>query len=136
MDCRVRDIKAGDLLVAQVFNFDSPGPVVFPTPASAEMQCGFGEATEYNVIKPHLHNIVDRQTHNTSEFIYVILGKMDLVFLDLKGQPIGEATIMPGHGFLQYIGGHKITIFAGTRYFELKQGPYFGLVKDKTILDE
>lgn len=136
MDARVRNITASGVLVAQIFNLDEPGPVIFPTPDEREMQCGFGEVAEDHYIKPHVHNIVERQTQNTSEFIYVIAGKIDLVFLDPEGEHIGAATISPGQGVLQYVGGHKITITAGTRYFELKQGPYFGHVKDKTVLDD
>ena len=123
MDHRLQDIIKDGLLVAQIFDIDCPGPVIFPTPDSAEMQCGFGEVKDQKFIKPHVHNIVDRETHNTSEFIYVISGQMDVIFLDMEGHRICEASIMSGHGFLQYIGGHKITIYAGTRYFELKQGP-------------
>ncbi len=136
MNTRVRDITFGKVLVAQIFDMDTPGPVIFPTPGEVEMQCGFGEVTEDRHIQPHVHNTVERQISNTSEFIYVIAGRMDLVFLDLRGQPISEAEIRAGQGFLQYVGGHKITITAGTRYFELKQGPYFGQVKDKTLLKE
>ncbi len=136
MDPRVRNVMAGDILVAQVFDFDAAGPVIFPTPDSAEMQCGFGQVDEDKHINPHVHNIVERQTRNTSEFIYVISGQMDLVFLNPEGAPIGEATILPGQGFLQYVGGHRITIKADTRYFELKQGPYFGHFKDKTVLED
>jgi hypothetical protein len=135
-DTRVRDVTDGDLLIAHVFDFNIPGPVIFPTPESAEMQCGFGEIAEDRNIAPHVHNIVDRQTRNTSEFIYVIYGRIELVFLNPEGKTIGETVIGPGQGFLQYVGGHKITIAGSTRYFEIKQGPYFGHIKDKTVLQD
>ena len=32
---------------------------------------------------------------------------------------------------LQHIGGHKISLKKGTKYFEIKQGPYFGRCFDK-----
>ena len=32
---------------------------------------------------------------------------------------------------LQFIGGHKIEIKSGTKYFEIKQGPYYGRDFDK-----
>lgn len=134
-DTRVRDIRADEVLLAQVFDFDTAGPVIFPTPESAEMQCGFGQVDTDKAIKPHVHNIVERETRNTSEFIYVIAGEMRIVFLDPAGAPVAREAIRPGQGFLQYVGGHEITISAGTRYFELKQGPYLGHVKDKTVLD-
>ena len=131
---RVQNVMASDILVAQIFKLDASGPVIFPTPDELEMQCGFGEVPEDRYLKAHVHNIVERQTQNTSEFIYVISGKIDIVFLDPEGDEVGVAVISPGHGVLQYVGGHQITIRAGTRYFELKQGPYFGHVKDKTVL--
>jgi hypothetical protein len=135
-DPRVREIRVGDLLVAQVFNLDAPGPVIFPTPDAAEMQCGFGEVRQDLPLLPHVHNIVERQTRNTSEFLYVISGRIEIVFLDPGGAALAEMKIGPGQGFLQHVGGHKITITAGTRYFELKQGPYYGHVRDKTVLDD
>lgn len=135
VDPRVREIRAGNVLLAQVLDLDAPGPVIFPTPETAEMQCGFGDVAENRALRPHVHNVVERRTRNTSEFIYVIAGQMDILFLDTEGRAIAEATIAPGQGFLQHVGGHRITMHAGTRYFELKQGPYLGHVKDKTVLE-
>ena len=134
-DPRVRDVTRGGLLVAQIFDFGQPGPVIFPTPGTAEMQCGFGEVDIDRQVPAHLHNILKRQTSNTSEFLYVIAGEVSIAFLDPEGAVIDQAVIGAQQGFLQYVGGHRMTIAAGTRYLELKQGPYFGHVKDKTVLD-
>ncbi len=134
VDLRVRKVTDGDLLIAQVFNVSQPGPVIFPTPDSAEMQCGFGWVDSERLVPPHVHNRIPRQTHNTSEFIYVIDGSMDVVFLNPEGAVVDRAHVGSRQGFLQFVGGHKITIAAGTNYLELKQGPYFSHKKDKTIL--
>ena len=37
---------------------------------------------------------------------------------------------------LQFIGGHKIEIAPGTKYFEIKQGPYYGRDFDKYDVKE
>ena len=135
-DPRVHNVTRGDLLVAQVFDFGQPGQVIFPTPETAEMQCGFGEVEVDKQVPAHVHNIVKRQTCNTSEFLYVIEGEVRIAFLDPEGTVIDQAVIGAQQGFLQYVGGHRMTIAAGTRYLELKQGPYFGHVKDKTVLND
>ncbi len=120
-------------MIAQVFNFSISGPVIFPTPESAEMQCGFGEVLVEKNIPPHVHNINKRNTKNTSEFIFVLEGRMDITVLDCSGVVIDQVSILPQNGFLQFVGGHKIKIIKGTKYFELKQGPYLGQSLDKTI---
>lgn len=131
---RVRDIVSDGELVAQVFDFSISGPVIFPTPDLAEMQCGFGEVLAEKNIPPHVHNITERNTRNTSEFIFVLDGRMDIIVLNCGGAVIDQVSILPQTGFLQYIGGHRIKIAKGTKYFELKQGPYLGQRSDKTIL--
>lgn len=131
---RVRDIMDGDVLVAQIFDFSQTGPVIFPTPDSAELQCGFGFVGSDKIIPAHVHNDVPRSLSHTSEFILVLEGRMEVTFITADARCLGSEIFERQQGFLQYVGGHKITIFAGTRYFELKQGPYFGNLKDKTIL--
>ena len=133
-ELRVRDIVSDGELIAQVFDFSISGPVIFPTPELAEMQCGFGEVLAEKDIRAHVHNITERNTKNTSEFIFVLDGRMDIVVLNCVGVAIDQVSILPQTGFLQYIGGHKIKIAKGTKYFELKQGPYLGQNADKTVL--
>lgn len=135
-DDRTRDVTDAGTLVAQIYDFRQSGPVVFPTPDSAEMQCGFGQIDDQKQVPPHIHNIVERKIRNTSEFILVLEGAADIVFLNEDGKVIDRATLASQQGFLQYVGGHKITFHAGTRYLELKQGPYLGHDKDKYVLDD
>lgn len=135
MSDRVREIYSGDDLIAHVYNFTLPGGVIFPTPAETEMQCGFGQIDEDKAFKPHVHKILERTTVNTSEFIYIIEGEMRVDFLNDDDEIVGTAILTSGQGMLQFIGGHRITMDAKTKYFELKQGPYFGHIDDKRIVE-
>ena len=121
-------------LVVQIYDLNSKSEVNFPTPDTAEMQCGFGEVAKDVYIMPHIHNRVERLVVNTSEFILIIKGTMEVEFLSSRGHFIESRTLTSLQGFLQFEGGHKIKIFKGTRYIELKQGPYLGKDRDKTLL--
>ena len=82
-----------------------------------------------------VHKILERTTVNTSELIYIIEGEMRVDFLNDDDKIVGTATLTSGLGMLQFIGGHRITMDAKTKYFELKQGPYFGHIDDKRIVE-
>jgi hypothetical protein len=133
-DTRVRTVSDGATVVAHILDLNPDGPVVFPTSETAEMQLGLGTVANKKVVPAHIHNQLPRSTFNTSEFILVLKGIMDVVFLNQQGQRVEAATLTDGMGFLQLVGGHRITFHPGTRYIELKQGPYFGNKKDKTLL--
>lgn len=133
-DPRVRAIMDDEVLIAQIYDLSQPGPVSFPTPETAEMQCGFGEIGKAKTVPAHIHNVVHRAISNTSEFILVLEGSMEVVFLNQSGKKLETLQLGALECFLQFAGGHQIDFAAGTRYIELKQGPYLGHYKDKTLL--
>lgn len=133
---RVIEVLDGEELIAQIYDLNISGGVFFPTPDTAEFQLGFGSVAETKEVVPHLHNKVERQIINTSEFILVIEGRLDVSFIAPDGRSLGSYSFKKLEGFLQFKGGHSIVIEAGTKYIELKQGPYLGHVHDKTILKD
>jgi hypothetical protein len=136
IDPRIYTIRDGATVMAHILNLNLDGPIVFPTIESAEMQIGFGTILNDKIIPTHVHNVLRRSTFNTSEFILILKGAMDVVFINSKGHRMEEKTLTEGMGFLQFVGGHRIIFHAGTRYVELKQGPYYGNHKDKTLLKD
>lgn len=130
----VKQILDGGELIAQIYNLNTDNQVFFPTPDNVEFQCGFGTVKETKNITPHVHNEVNRNIINTSEFILVIDGQIDVNFISPKGHSLGKLSIKSLEGFLQFKGGHSMVIVAGTKYIEVKQGPYLGQLHDKTIL--
>ena len=131
---RVRSVVANGTLVAQIYDLNCVGGMLFPTPADAEMQCGFGHVPNRRFVKPHVHNRLARQTNNTSEFIFVMAGSISAVFYDEQGREIDTAVLASGMALLQFIGGHSFVIEPDTKYIEVKQGPYYGNVTDKSWL--
>jgi hypothetical protein len=130
----VVNINCGGGLIAQHFDFTSDIPVNFPTPSDVPFQLGYGTSADKYVVKPHMHKRVKREINTTCEFIYVISGEINIEIFDETSKLIKSLIISTNEGFLQYFGGHKITIMAGTKYLEIKQGPYFGREYDKEDL--
>lgn len=125
------DLISNGTLIAQVFDINSMKGTNFPTPESASFQFGFGQIVEKKVLTPHIHKRVKREIETTSEFLYVIQGQMIIDVLDEKKRVIDKVILKENMALLQFIGGHKIEIAPGTKYFEIKQGPYYGRDFDK-----
>lgn len=127
----VKDLIYKNVLVAQFFDINKMKGTIFPTPPSSTFQFGFGEITENKKLTPHIHKRVKREITTTSEFLYVIHGKMIIDVLDEDEKFVEQIILKNNMALLQYVGGHKIEIKSGTKYFELKQGPYLGRDFDK-----
>jgi len=127
----VKDLVSNDILIAQVFDLNAMNGVVFPTPVLASFQFGFGEILENKVLIPHIHKRVKREIDTTSEFLYVIYGEMIIDVLDEQERFLEKVVLKDNMALLQFVGGHRIELLSGTKYFEIKQGPYFGRNFDK-----
>ena len=127
----VKDLISKDTLIAQVYDMNAMNGINFPTPESATFQFGFGQISENKVLIPHIHKRVKREIETTSEFLYVIHGEMIIDVLDEEERFIEKVILKDNMALLQFIGGHKIEMKSGTKYFEIKQGPYYGRDFDK-----
>lgn len=127
----IKELKSNGILVAQIYDMNKFEGVHFPTPETAAFQFGFGSILENKILVPHVHKRVNREIKTTSEFLYVIKGTMILDVIDEDEKFIDQVILNDNMAILQFIGGHKIEIKSGTRYFEIKQGPYYGRDYDK-----
>ena len=127
----IKELKSNGILVAQIYDMNKFEGVHFPTPETAAFQFGFGSILENKILVPHVHKRVKREIKTTSEFLYVIKGTMILDVIDEDEKFIDQVILNDNMAILQFIGGHKIEIKSGTRYFEIKQGPYYGRDYDK-----
>tara|TARA_X000001036_G_scaffold398591_1_gene401603 strand:+ start:8110 stop:8526 length:417 start_codon:yes stop_codon:yes gene_type:complete len=132
----VQNIFYQTSLIAQKFKINEVSESIFPTPNTCEFQFGVGVVKETKFFKPHIHKNAKRNISNTSEFIYVVNGKMTIEILSPSEEFVETVTINENEGFLQFFGGHKIVASENTRYFEIKQGPYNGQDFDKRLIDE
>jgi hypothetical protein len=115
----------------QIFDTNLVTETKFITPESFNFQLGFAVDPDGRTYIPHVHTNIERTIFGTAEFIFVLSGQMNVTFLDGRGQPVREVSLRPQMGFLQTRGGHAISTLPGTRFFEVKQGPYAGRDADK-----
>jgi hypothetical protein len=119
------------LLCAQVYDLNKMSSSTFPTPEFCSLQFGFGSNVDKKEFKPHVHKRVSRTIDNTAEFLFVLEGKMTIDLLDESGVFLEQLSLTKDQCFLQFYGGHHIKLSEKSRYFEIKQGPYFGYDYDK-----
>ena len=117
--------------IALVIDFNDIKENAFFTSDSDEFQVGFQYHPNEKIIEKHVHNEIKRSIKFTSEFIFVINGKVKAEIFDEYGVSIGLVNLTDNQALLQYNGGHSFVIAPGTKFFEIKQGPYFGKSIDK-----
>ena len=130
-----RDICHKDILVCQFFDLNLANDGCFPTSAECQFQFGYGVVKQDTDIVAHMHKRVERVINSTPEFLYVVVGEMTVDIYDEEEEYIETTVLSCNQALLQYVGGHKIAIRKGTKYFEIKQGPYFGRGTDKYNLE-
>ncbi len=131
----IKNIFYKNELIAQKYSLNNINDSSFPSPEKAAFQFGVGVVSKEKVLKPHVHKRVERVLDTTSEFLFVLHGEISIKIYGEDGLFIEKIVLNKNECLLQLIGGHAITIKENTKYFELKQGPYFGRDFDKRNLD-
>ena len=87
-------------------------------------------------LRSHTHKIYDRTANRTCETMYVIAGKARIKILNEKEKVIATRTLKTNDIYVSLWGGHSFDVLEhGTRIFEAKNGPYFGVEKDKIFYE-
>ena len=127
-----KDIFFNENLIGQFYDLNLIKEAgFFPTLNTQEFQFGCGVADRDKVFAPHIHKRVERTVYTTTEFLYVINGLMTVEIYSEDEQYVQTIYLKDNQAFLQYFGGHRISLQQGTKYFEIKQGPYYGRDFDK-----
>jgi hypothetical protein len=126
--------SAGNV-IAHVYDTKNTDKTIFATPDYFPLQFSVGVNAEGKTFAPHVHLPVERSLVGTGEFILVTAGRMDIEFLDDDARIIDKVSLKPGMAILQVGGGHAIRTIDGTRFIEVKQGPYSGVAADKKIVE-
>lgn len=84
----------------------------------------------------HKHLPQSRSTDTTHESIVVISGKLKSTHYDIDDKKLGETILNPGDVVITFRGGHEFEALTdNTLFYEHKNGPYQGLVKDKEAIE-
>lgn len=89
------------------------------------------------VVPPHRHIKTYRETDLTQEAWVLLRGRVRARFYDIDDSFLCEREITSGDVVVLYRGGHSLEVLEDdTIFYEFKNGPYFGVSKDKEKIDE
>ena len=89
------------------------------------------------IVPPHRHIENHRETHLTQEAWVLLRGKVRASFYDINDSFLCEREVGAGDVVTMYRGGHSLEVLEDdTIFYEIKNGPYFGVSKDKEKIDE
>ena len=101
------------------------------------VQVGSWKYDAGHITKPHSHKISERVSNITQEFVYVKKGSLEVTLFAEDESVIGKFTVSEGQAILVLLGGHSYHILEdGTEVFEVKNGPYPGIEKDKKVIGD
>jgi len=86
--------------------------------------------------KPHKHNKLERVTDYTQEAWIILDGSVKASFWDINDEPILETTLGSGDCAIVFRAGHSFEVLEDeTILYEIKSGPYYGVERDKSFLE-
>jgi hypothetical protein len=111
-------------------SFDKDG-VNFITDDRNPLQLGVIKHPKGTIIKPHIHNKLEKIINNIHEILHIEYGNVDANFYDDAGKIISSTLLHMGDTILLMSGGHGFNILEDSKIIEVKQGPYGGVENDK-----
>ena len=106
-------------------------------PDEEYLQISTKRLTKGTTFRPHRHNILDRAIDNTHEAWIVLEGSIAATFWDLDDSVVYQTVLTKGDCAVAYRAGHGFTVLQdNTTLYEVKNGPYYGQVKDKTYKEK
>jgi len=123
----VKQITHGNKILAIVIkrNFQKDG-IEFFTPNEFSQQLAYMKRPAGYIIKPHIHNIVERKVEYTQEVLFIKRGKLRVDFYDDNRNYLKSIILTEGDVILLAHGGHGFEMLEDTEIIEVKQGPYAG----------
>lgn len=132
-----KEIYYGEIHVAtHVKPKYAPMNLSFVTDDSKFLQLGMWNYSKGKELDNHFHKKFERSSFRTNEFVYVVRGKIKCELYTEGGVFITTVIVKKGEGILQHNFAHKYTILKKSIIIETKNGPYFGVEKDKQVINE
>jgi len=135
---QIEQIKDGDTLVSKILrNSLWPDGLTFYTDDGDFVQVSTWNYNKDKHLRAHSHRLCERCSDRTQEVVFVKSGKMKVYFYNNDHKLIKEDCLNAGDAAIIYSGGHAYDIIEdGTQIFEVKNGPYPGIEKDKAFIKE
>jgi hypothetical protein len=110
-----------------------PDKTTFVTPDGYHQQAGCVVYPKGGEVRRHVHLPIQRHLVGTSEALAVRKGRVEAELYALDRTPLGTWTLEQGDVILLVAGGHGFRCLEDSVLFEIKQGPYTGLVEKETF---
>jgi hypothetical protein len=124
-----------NLLVVVLRAGEYPPGTKFYSREKDYLQAGTWNHSKGHRIKAHSHRIFKRTSLKTQEIVFLLTGKMRSNIYDKKGKFLTRVILKPKDIIIYLDGGHDFEILENkTRVFEVKNGPYLGVEKDKKFI--
>ena len=102
----------------------------FMTDSKLPLQFAYMSFKKNETIQAHEHNTFKREVSNINEVLIVKSGSIRVNFFNKKVK-VHDEIINKGDIIFLQEGGHSFEFLEDSRIFEIKNGPYFGEIKDK-----
>jgi hypothetical protein len=123
-------VMDGEIVLAVIIRAEvSPQKTTFITPENFTQQAGFVVYSSGGNIAAHDHKPIERHLVGTAETLVVRKGKMETRLYDSQRRLVATRILQTGDVLMLVNGGHGFTMLEETILFEIKQGPYTGLVE-------
>ncbi len=130
-----KEIYHGDTHVATIVKpKKSPKGLSFVTDDDKFLQLGIWNYDRNKSLDNHFHNWYKREAYRTSEFVFVIKGKIKCNLYTEEGVFIDSFIIKKNEGMIQHAFAHEYIIIKKSIIIESKNGPFLGVDKDKTLI--
>jgi len=126
-----------DQLLATVFNIQYIDVSRYNAADEHEiLQVAAMQLAQGQVIRPHRHLPVKRNTVGTQEFWLLWHGRVQVRLYDVDQTLTKEFEMTDGDCMVLYRGGHSFTVLDNnTKLIEIKNGPYYGAESDTKQID-
>lgn len=126
--------KEGRVLARHITPEDiKPGLISFSNDNEFIQVVSWGHYEKGKYLQDHWHNEFSREAKRTYEVVYVVKGAISARIFDLNLIPVEIITVKQGEMLILLESAHGYTILEeDTTVFEIKNGPFMGVDKDKT----
>lgn len=103
-----------------------PNETMFPLPDHLNLQVGLIGRRAGELVEPHRHHPIERNTRGTMEALVMRQGRCVLDVYDSRDVRVASSVLAEGDVVLLPAGGHGMRMLEDTVLLEVKQGPYNG----------
>jgi len=132
----VKEFKRNGIILARHIELtDLKDGLSFYSDESDFLQVGSWKYNKAKELKAHTHNKAERKITHTQEVLIILKGEILAEIYDNKKELVDTICVRKGGILILLSGGHGYRILEDdTRVIEIKNGPYLGADKDRTII--